>query len=347
MKVFVTGGSGFIGTALIDRLLASGLAVMNFDSAPPLHGGHMPFWRRGNILDAPALAAAVDEFAPSRVVHLAARADLDESGSVEDYPENTQGTANLLSAVQGCSAVDRLIVTSTQMVCRPGYWPQHDEDFSPNTVYGQSKIVTERLTREAELNCAWTIIRPTNIWGPRHPRHDKFYSLVKRGLYFHPRGRSARRCWGYVGNVAYQIQRILEVPIGEVDRQVLYVGDAPFDLVDWVNAVSTRLTGRPAKTAPRSVLYLLALAGEVAERCGKKAPLSILRYKAMTEDYLTPIQRTLDRLGPSPYSMEHGIDETLRWLARQREPATTPAPKAAPVERQSERHEATLSPNSI
>lgn len=316
MRIFVTGGSGFIGTTLVDMLCRRGIAVLNYDIAPPQESNQRPWWRRGDILDAEDLAAAIQEFGATHVVHLAARADLDESGTVDDYPENIAGVSNMLAAVQLSPIVECLIITSTQMVCQPGYWPQHDEDYSPNTVYGESKIITEKLTRAFNLRCPWTIIRPTNIWGPRHPRHSgQFFGLLKRGLYWHPRGRSARRCWGYVGNVAHQILRILELPAEKVDRQTLYVGDAAFDLVDWVNGVSLRLTGRPAKKAPRSFLYSIALAGEVMERLGMKAPLSMLRYKAMTEDYLTPIDRTIELTGAAPYTMDTAIDETLAWLA--------------------------------
>jgi nucleoside-diphosphate-sugar epimerase len=322
MRIFVTGGSGFIGTTLIDMLLGRGITVLNYDIAPPQEPSQRSVWRRGDILDPVDLTAAVQEFAATHVVHLAARADLDESGTVDDYPENIAGVSNMLAAVQASPTVERLINTSTQMVCQPGYWPKHDEDYSPNTVYGESKIVTERLTRAFDLRCPWTIIRPTNIWGPRHPRHSgQFFGLLKRGLYWHPRGRSARRCWGYVGNVAYQILRILELPAEKIDRQTLYVGDAAFDLVDWVNGVSMRLTGRPAKKAPRSFLFSIALAGEAMERMGLKAPLSMLRYKAMTEDYLTPIERTIDLTGPAPYTMDAAIDETLAWLANRNEKA--------------------------
>jgi GlcNAc-P-P-Und epimerase len=330
MRVFVTGGSGFIGTTLIDRLARNGLTLVNYDCAPPQEPAQRPYWRRGSILDAADMSAALQEFGATHVVHLAARADLDESGSVADYPENIDGVTNLIAAVEKASTVERLVVTSTQMVCRPGYRPAHDEDFSPNSVYGESKIITEQLTRQADLQCAWTIIRPTNIWGPRHPRHSvHFFSLVERGLYWHPSGRSARRCWGYVGNVAYQIQRILELPAAKVDRQVFYVGDAEFDLVDWVNAVSLRLTGRRAKLAPRGLLYLGALAGEVVERCGLRTPLSLLRFRAMTEDYLPPMEKTLSVVGSGPYSMEQGIDETLRWLATARVNGKSSAAEAA------------------
>jgi nucleoside-diphosphate-sugar epimerase len=314
MRVLVTGGSGFIGTTLVERLRREGLAVMNFDCAPPQEASQRPVWRCGNILNPADLSAAFAAFEPTHVVHLAARADLDESGTVDDYPENIEGVSNVLAAVENSPTVERVITTSTQMVCQPGYWPKHDEDYSPNTVYGESKILTEQITRKADVSCVWTIIRPTNIWGPRHPRHSsQFFSLLKRGLYWHPSGRSARRCWGYVGNVAYQIQRMLELPGDKVHRQTLYVGDAAFDLIDWVNSVSMRLTGKKTRIAPRSFLYSIALVGEAMERCGKKAPLSLLRYKAMTEDYLTPIERTIELTGPAPYSMEQGLDETFRW----------------------------------
>ncbi len=339
MRIFVTGGSGFIGTTLIDMLRKRGLTVLNYDIAPPQEASQRAVWRRGNILDAAELAKAVEEFGATHVVHLAARADLDESGTVESYPENIAGVSNMLNAVEASSTVERLIITSTQMVCQPGYWPKHDEDYSPNTVYGESKIVTERLTRAFDLRCPWTIIRPTNIWGPRHPRHSgQFFGLLKRGLYWHPRGRSARRCWGYVGNVAYQILRILELPAEKADRQTLYVGDAAFDLVDWVNGVSMRLTGRPAQKAPRSFLCSIALVGEMMERCGMRAPLSMLRYRAMTQDYLTPIDRTLELTGPAPYTMDSAIDETLAWLASRNEKAAASeeSPRTPRVERTTE-----------
>jgi len=331
MKVFVTGGSGFIGTTLVEGLRRDGVTVMNYDCAPPQEPGQRPVWRSGNILNAEELSAAIEEFKATHVVHLAARADLDESGTVEDYPENNEGVANVLAAVEKSTTVERVILTSTQMVCQPGYWPKHDEDYSPNTVYGESKIITERVTRKADVSCVWTIIRPTNIWGPRHPRHSsQFFSLLKRGLYWFPSGRSARRCWGYVGNVAFQIRRILELPGEQVHRQTLYVGDAAFDLIDWVNGVSMRLTGKKAKVAPRAFLYSIALAGEAIERCGMKAPLSLLRYKAMTEDYLTPIERTIELTGPAPYSMEQGLDETFRWVASRTDAKVTPANELRP-----------------
>jgi hypothetical protein len=47
----------------------------------------------------------------------------------------------------------------------------------------------------------------------------------------------------------------------------------------------------------------------------------MLRYKAMTEDYLTPIERTIELTGPAPYTTDAAIDETLAWLASRNEKA--------------------------
>lgn len=316
MKVLVTGGSGFIGSNLVANLIADGVTVMNFDAAAPLCAAQESVWQHGSILDASETAAAFADFQPTHVVHLAARTDCDESCTVDDYRQNTDGTRNVLDAVRNTPSIERLIVTSTQFVCRPGYKPKHDEDFNPHTIYGQSKVITEQLTRRADLSCVWTMIRPTTIWGPWLLRHrDQFFRVLKRGLYLHPGGRPCMRSWGYVGNVVFQIRRILELPADEVDRRIVYVGDPPINLFEWVNGASLKLTGKPVRKVPRALLYCLAMLGNVVQFCGLKAPLTTSRYRSMTEDYLTPMDRTLELVGDSPYSMDEGLDETMRWIA--------------------------------
>ena len=51
----------------------------------------------------------------------------------------------------------------------------------------------------------------------------------------------------------------------------------------------------------------------------------------MTEDYLTPIERTLELTGPAPYSMEQGLDETFRWLAARGDSKATPIDSHPPI----------------
>jgi GlcNAc-P-P-Und epimerase len=92
MKVFITGGSGFIGTNLVADLLGDAVEFLNFDRSPPLDPSHRPYWRVGNILSPPALQEALAEFQPTHLVHLAARVDTD-GRTLADYRDNTDGTA--------------------------------------------------------------------------------------------------------------------------------------------------------------------------------------------------------------------------------------------------------------
>src|SRR5205814_4739841 len=129
----------------------------------------------------------------------------------------------------------------------------------PATVYGQSKVITEKLTREANLPVCWTIIRPTNIWGPWHMRYRReFWRVVERGLYVHPGRKPVIRCYGYVKNVVYQIERIFEAPREMVHGKTLYLGDPPINLFDWVDGFSRALTGRPVRVVPLTLMRILA-----------------------------------------------------------------------------------------
>ena len=120
-------------------------------------------------------------------------------------------------------SVERVIITSSQFVCAPGRLPENDTDYFPETVYGQSKVVTEKLTREANLPCCWTIIRPTNIWGPWHMRYRReFWRVVERGLYVHPGREPVIRCYGYVKNVAHQIRKIFK-PMSILSAAKLFI----------------------------------------------------------------------------------------------------------------------------
>ena len=143
MKTLITGGSGFIGTNYVDLLMQQQAQIVNIDTRPPLKDEHRQFWRAADIMDDAALAAIFLEFGPQRVIHMAARTDTD-SVVLADYEVNMTGTANVLAAISLTPGVERAVITSTQFVLRPGKLPEHDEDFDPHTVYGQSKVVTEQ-----------------------------------------------------------------------------------------------------------------------------------------------------------------------------------------------------------
>jgi nucleoside-diphosphate-sugar epimerase len=330
MKVFVTGGSGFIGTNLVEELLKRGFEVKNFDINPPANPEHAELWQAGDLLDSDALCKCMHSFMPDVVFHLAARADCDENTTVEaGYRANTEGTRNFLDAVKATPSVRRVIIVSSQYVAGPSRLPENDEDYFPHTVYGQSKVITEQLTRKAGLACCWTIVRPTNVWGPWHWRYPaEFWRIAAKGLYFHPGGAPVRRCYAYVGNVVWQMLRVLELPENEVRGQTFYVGDEVADIYEWANGFCIALCGRRAPKIPRPLLRCIALAGDVISAVrGKPFYLTSSRYRSMTSDYPTPMEKTFAVLGRGPWTLQAGIEETVRWLRREKaEYARLPCP---------------------
>jgi len=315
VKLLVTGGSGFIGANLIAELAElGGCEVLNIDIAPPRFGSRFGRYLQCNLLDQEKLNRCFLEFSPTFVVHLAGRTDM-FGVNLEDYLSNYIGTQNIVKAIQRTTSVKKVIFTSSQYVVGPGPLPEGDQDYRPHTLYGESKVLSEKVVRGAELACSWTIIRPTNIWGRWHPRYPtEFWRVLKRGLYMHPGGAPVRRCYGYVGNIVDQILSILMLEGNDLDRKTLYVGDAPIDIYDWTNAFSLELTGKPVRVVPRKVLAILAKVGDAIRVFYSTFPISSSRFRSMTEDYVTPMDTTFKALGPPKYSIHDGVRQTGEWL---------------------------------
>ncbi|MHC4165666.1 MAG: NAD-dependent epimerase/dehydratase family protein [Planctomycetota bacterium] len=317
-RILITGGSGFIGTNLIEELMTRNISLVNLDVSAPLCSIHRDFWRQVDILDRAALINAFAAYKPTCVVHLAARTDVADGTTVErDYQANTEGTANVIAAIKATPGITRAVITSTQYVHGPGHIPTDDHDCEPHTVYGQSKVIAEGLTRQADLDCTWTIVRPTNIWGPWHMRHrSELLRVLKRGLYIYPGRKTVTKSYGYVKNVAYHILRILEMPEETVHKKTFYVGDKPIDQFEWVNRMSLELRGRNVRVVPRWVMRLMASLGDVISILrGRKFILTSSRYTNMITDYPTPMERTFEVLGKGPHTVADGIRDTAAWLA--------------------------------
>jgi nucleoside-diphosphate-sugar epimerase len=175
--------------------------------------------------------------------------------------------------------------------------------------------MTEQLTRKAKLRCCWTIIRPTAIWGPgQWGLANGLWRVLGKGLYLHPREDHVIRSYGYVKNVVYQINAILDAPTDLVHESVYYVGDPSIRQIEWVNAFAEAITGKSVRKAPKWVLYSMALAGEMAYRVGIPTPLYLSRYHNLITTNPVPTDGTAKHFGLGPYSMNQGVQETVSWL---------------------------------
>lgn len=320
-RAFVTGGSGFIGTTLVTLLRDSGYAVLSVDLRRPRNSEHESVFREVDILDAPALVEAVTEFAPTHVVHLAARIDLDGQ-TPDDYRVNTAGTRNVIDAVVATPSIERTIFASTKLVCRPGYEPRNDEDVCPHTPYGQSKVEMEKIIRDSEaLSSSWCIVRPSSIWGPWYsiPYHQ-FLMTVARGRYFHPGRCDPPKSFGYVENFAYQTLKLMDASVEAIQGNVFYLSDyEEFTIRAWSNAIAAATTGKTIRTIPSCCMRAIALVGDILKTLGqKRVPMSSFRLRNMWSDTThIPLENTQALTGPLPFTMEQGVRRTADWMRRE------------------------------
>ena len=111
-KILLTGASGFIGTNLLEDLLAKGYEVKNLDWNEPKIPARKNLWENVNIINYEDFEKAVVGFNPDYIVHLAARTDLDGK-TLEDYDQNITGVENLMKIIHKLPNLKKIIITST------------------------------------------------------------------------------------------------------------------------------------------------------------------------------------------------------------------------------------------
>ncbi len=180
MKALVTGGAGFIGSHLVDRLVDEGWQVLAVDDLSKGDLSRLADARsRGDVkfhqldIRSTDLVEAVTRFGPDRIFHLAAQASVSASVAdpIHDADINVLGTLRVLEAAKAAKC-QRLVFTSTggavygsnvKLPAKESY-AKH-----PDSPYGISKKIVEdyfRLYRSL-YDIDYVIIGPANVYGPR------------------------------------------------------------------------------------------------------------------------------------------------------------------------------------
>lgn len=313
-KVFVTGGSGFIGSAVVAGLLDRGIELVNFDVKPPVNPDHARLWWQGDLANVEDMVCVMRRLGANAVIHLGARADI-KSSTWPDFASIHQGTKNVLEAIETHSKIERVVNISTQLVIGPEHEPRSVLDFRPYTVYGEAKAYAEAAFLQWNHPVHWLTVRPANIWGPHHPfGREAIWKYINYGAYLHPTGAPVYRAYGYVDNTADQIIRLLLADPSQTARRVFYVADHVFDSFEWAQAFSLALTGKKVRRVPLALFKSLGQAGEVLKRLGLPAPIDAGRALRLTTSYPVPLEATLEITGPPPVTFEEGVARTVAWL---------------------------------
>jgi UDP-glucose 4-epimerase len=255
VRVLVTGGSGFIGSHVVDRLLAAGHTPRIFDSRPSPYEHHRDVESHaGDLLDPDQLRAAAQDC--QAIAHLAAVADVDEVTKDPARAEevNSRGTINVLEAARA-AGVERVVYAST-------IWVYSDTEGSvdeeqglglPAHLYTATKLAGEMYCRSySELfGLDYTLLRFGIPYGPRARPAAVVPVFVRKAMAGEPLtiagdGRQTRR-FVYVEDLAEGVARGLEPVaanrvynlVGDEEVTVRQIADTVRDEVGDVEIVHT------------------------------------------------------------------------------------------------------------
>ncbi len=316
-KVLIIGGSGFIGTNLLDFYLNQGVESLNIDISVPRNSKHISYWNQVDILDTCKLTNEVKAFSPTDVFHLAARTDI-EGKNLEDYATNIRGVENVITAISKLKSIRRIVFASTRLVCKIGYQPKNEYDYCPTHFYGQSKVIGEKLVRDSKkIPCSWIIVRPTSIWGPWFGQPYKlFFKAIAGGLYVHPWGREIKKSFGFVKNSVFQLDNLLAAPVEKVHGKTFYLADyIPIDVKDMAERVQKAIGMEKIRSCPLPLLRLVALCGDISKFAGwRNPPLTSFRLDNLLTEMIHDLSPLREITGELPYSLDEGIKMTIDWL---------------------------------
>jgi nucleoside-diphosphate-sugar epimerase len=272
---------------------------------------------QGDLLATPDVVLdAMREFRPTHLVHLAARTDL-EGNSMDDYVVNTDGVEIVLDRSSSYGRLQRSVFASSRLVCELGELPISEFDYFPPNHYGRSKVIGEQLVRAHDHAGEWVLVRPTSIWGPwgQAPYRDFFLSLA-RGTYVHPGHEPVHKHYGYVGNTAFQIDRLLTAPSAKVHGRTFYLADPfPIEVGAFAATIRHTLGFSQPRSVPVALMHVIARSGDALKAMHvARPPLTSPRLRHLRMDMLFDLTEIDAIVGELPYTMQDGVDQTVAHL---------------------------------
>lgn len=297
--VALTGATGFVGQATLDRLLEGGWQVRALTRRDqPKRAGVT--WVHGSLDDAASLALLCD--GASAVLHIAGVVNAPDAAGFE--AGNVTGTANILSAAKD-AGIKRFVHVSSLSAREPQL-----------SIYGASKLRGEKLVGTSMLD--WTIIRPPGVYGPGDTEMFDMFRMASKGfVLLPPRGKVSLI---YVDDLARLLVALLPAHddatarIFEADDGVPggWSHDGFARAIGW--ALGRRVT---TIHAPQFLLKMAALGDRLVR--GRKAKLTPDRAS-----YLSHPDWTIDRAAAPPAALwmpqmqtRAGLKETARWYRAQ------------------------------
>jgi nucleoside-diphosphate-sugar epimerase len=305
----ITGGSGFVGGRLIERLVARGWqvrALARSDEAMRIVGKRGAQAVRGSLDDIASLTAAARGC--TAVAHVAAVFKL--WGDRDEFERsNVQGTANLLRASEA-ESVKRFVQVGAAAVVMGDMAPMlHVNELLPRqerswAPYGASKARSEALVRGANRPGVFetVVIRPPMIWGAGMPTLDHMVHTVRAGQFRWVGDGSQAMSTAHVDNVCHAIELAIEKGRG---GEAYFVSDGADSTLKQVisGLLETRGVESPHASAPLPVAWVMASVMEWVWRTFSRQgepPITRQMLRLIGQPFTVDISKAQRELGYRP-----------------------------------------------
>jgi dihydroflavonol-4-reductase len=324
MRIAVTGGTGFVGSHVVELLLERGHEVhclvlpgegrLWLDGIP--EGSRLRFFI-GSVTDRASLAPFLDGC--EAIVNIAG---LTRSKTEEGFMTvNAGGAVNLVEAALALPSGPRHIVSMSSLAasgpCPDGRCLDEAEEQRPLTPYGRSKAALEAalLAYEGRMHC--TFIRAPGVYGPRDRDFLQYFRLVQRGLRVIV-GRRNVMSLLFVKNLAAGIVACILRP--EAYGQAFFMADeGEYDWDQFSGLVEAALGKETLRVhVPEWAVAIAAFFAEAAKPLLRRPPL-LDRHKILElrqERWVVSTAKAERRLGFRPaMTTADALAETGRWYA--------------------------------
>jgi nucleoside-diphosphate-sugar epimerase len=320
MKVLVTGGTGFMGSHLVDRLLEDPdmevhALVRNLAKTRWLEGKERVGLLKGDLQNVPKLPSGL-----SVVYHLAGVTKTCKSSDY--YTVNQAGTASLFRALDGRSEAPRVVHVSSLAAggpSSPGRPAREDDPPRPVSPYGMSKLGAEREALAFKDRFPLVILRFGAVYGPRDEDFLEFFRWIRKGVL--PAYRSGPKlislCHVRDAVGAALLAARTNLPSGEI----IHIANTGASTWEEVGRTAARILGRKVVRVriPGWVAFLVCAVSEGAGRLrGRATALNLGKYQDMRpESWAADVSKARDLLGfETRIPLEEGLKETLDWYVR-------------------------------
>ena len=321
MKLLITGGAGFIGSAVVRLAVSRGHEVVNLDAmtyaaceanVAPVSGGNLYSFEEADIRDRGALDRIFATHRPDAVMHLAAESHVDRSidGPGEFIETNITGTYNLLESArafwtrEGRPDAFRFHHISTDEVFGSlGETGQFTEEtpYDPRSPYSASKAASDHLVRAWHETYGLPVVLTncSNNYGPYHFPEKLVPVVILNALHGRPipvygDGGNVRD-WLYVEDHADALLLVLEK--GQIGRSYNIGGENEARNIDLVRTICAHMDRLRPDHAPHDRLITF-----VTDRPGHD------------RRYAIDPTRIRDELGWRPsVTVEQGLARTVEW----------------------------------